>query len=51
MCRLYLKTEQYSMQKGVKLHGEKGKISVMKEIQNLAIKNQCFNEIVCKSLT
>ena len=42
---LCLKIEQYSIQKGVKVFGEKGKESAMKEMRSLAIKNQCFEEI------
>ena len=48
---LCLKTEQYSIQKGVKVHGGKGKNSTMKEISNLEIKNECFDEMNYESLS
>ena len=49
--RLCSKSGQYSLQKGVKLFAEKEKLSATKEINNLAVKNDCFGEIDCKSLT
>ena len=39
------KAEQMSIQEGVTKHGQKGKESVMKEIRNLAEKNECFREV------
>ena len=48
---LCLKTEQCSVQQGVKLHGDKGKELAMKEMRSLALKNKCFDEINYDSLT
>ena len=48
---LCMKTEQHSMQKGVKAFGDKGKESAMKEMRSLTIKNQCFVELEHDSLT
>ena len=48
---LCMKTEQYSVQKGIETFGEKGKESAMKEIRNLAAKNSCFEELNYDSLT
>ena len=48
---LCFKTEQHSIQKGIKIYGEKGEQSAMKEMKNLAIKNECFGEIDYSSLT
>ena len=48
MC---LKSEQLIMQKGIKKHGDKGKMPAMKEMHNLATKNDCFGELECDSLT
>ena len=35
------------MHKDAKAFGEKGNLSAMKEIRNLAIKNDCFGELDC----
>ena len=40
-----------SAQQGIKKFGQKGKDSVIKEIQNLAEKNECFLEVEYESLT
>ena len=48
MC---LKKEQFSIQSDVKICGEKGKISVMKEIRDLAEKNDYFGEVSYESMT
>ena len=39
---LCLKTEHYSAQRGIEVFGVKGKESAMKEMKNLAIKNNYF---------
>ena len=39
------------MQNGVKLHSDKGKDSTMKEMWNLVIKNQYFNEMLHELMT
>jgi hypothetical protein len=39
------------MQSGIKRCREKGKVSAMKEIWNLTIKNDCFREVEYESLT
>ena len=48
---LCLKTKQHSIQQGIKAFGEKGKESAMKEMKNLAIKNDCFDEVEYELLT
>ena len=48
MC---FKTEQLSMQQGIRQYGEKGKAAVMKEIKGLAIKNDCFGELNYESMS
>ena len=48
---LCMKTEQYSVQKGIKVFGEKGKESAMKEMRNLAMKNDCFDEVEYEALS
>ena len=47
---LCLKTEQLSIQSRIKKYREKGKSSVMKEIRNLAEKNDCFKEVIYRRL-
>ena len=42
---LCFKTEQCSTQKGIKKFGEKLKTSAMKEMRNLAVKNDCFRKV------
>ena len=51
VTELFLKAEQLSIQKGIKTHGDNGKKSVMKEIKNLEVKNNCFREIDYQELT
>ena len=46
-----MKTEEIRVQSGIKRHGEKGNISEMKEIRNLAENNYCFGELNYKFLT
>ena len=48
---LCLKTEQYSIQKGIQVFGDKGKESAMKEMKNLTIKNDCFDEVKYEDLS
>ena len=48
---LCFKAEQMSMQKETKSYGVKGKELVIKEIRNIAKKNDCFGEIHRASLT
>lgn len=48
MC---LKTEQLSLQSGVKRYGDEGKQSAMKEMLNLTEKNDCFGELEHESIT
>ena len=48
---LCFKTEQCSVQKGIKVFEDKGKQSAMKEIKNIAIKNNFFGEVEHESLT
>ena len=48
---LCFKTEQHNMQEGVKKFGGEGKISTMKDVRNLSIKNDCFGELKYDSLT
>ena len=48
---LCMKTEHISTQSGVKKHGEEGKTSAMKEMRNLAVKNDRFKEVNYDSLT
>ena len=45
------KAEHMSIKQGIKMHGQKGKDSVMKEIRNLAEKNECFKEVEYDSLS
>ena len=47
MC---FKAEYASIQKVIKLHGDKGKSSVMNGIKNLSVKNKCFGEISYEGL-
>ena len=42
MC---FKTEQHSVQKGIKKFGEKVNTSVTKKIRDLAVKYDCFREV------
>ena len=48
--RMCYKTKQVSMQRGVKKYSEDRKLSVMKEMKNLAIKNDCFDELEYSSM-
>ena len=48
---LCFKAEQMSMQRDIKVHGEKGKASAMKEIRNLAKRNEYFGEVKHESLS
>lgn len=48
MC---FKVGKLSVQRGIKVFREKGKISAMKEMQNLTTKNECFGGIACEDLT
>lgn len=45
------KAKQWSVQQGVDKFGHLEEESVMKEIQNLTVKNDCFGEVDFKSLT
>ena len=42
---IFFKTDQHSIQKGIKKFCEKGKTLPMKEIRNLAVKNDCFGGV------
>ena len=48
---LCFKTDQHKIQAGVKTFGGEWKTSAMKEIRNLAIKNNCFGELKCDSIS
>ena len=45
---LCFKAEQMSTQQGIRKHGERGKASALKEMQNFAVKNEMHGEMPCK---
>ena len=47
---MYFKTKQISIQQGVIKYDEDGKLSAMKEIKNLVIKNDYFSKLNCNSI-
>ena len=48
---LCFKTDHGSTQKGIKKFGDEEKASAMKDACNMVVKNDCFWEFPCKSLT
>ena len=48
---IHLKAEQLRTKSFIKRHSDKGQVSDMKEILDLAEKNVCFSELNYKSLT
>ena len=48
---IMLQSKQWSIQKVIKSFGKEGKKSVLNEINNLAMKNNCFGEIKYEDLT
>ena len=51
IVELSFKAQQWSVQQGIRKFGDEGKKSAMKEIKNLAVKNNCFGEVDYKSLS
>jgi len=51
IVELSFKAQQWSIQQGIRKFGDEGKKSTMKEIENLAVKNNCFGEVNYKSLS
>jgi len=51
IVELSFKAQQWSVQQGIRKFGDEGKKSAMKEIKNLAVKNNCFGEVDYKPLS
>ena len=51
IVELSFKAQQWSVQQGIRKFGDEGKKLAMKEIKNLAVKNNCFGEVDYKSLS
>jgi len=51
IVELSFKAQQWSVQQGIRKFGDVGKKSAMKEIKNLAVKNNCFGEVDYKLLS
>ena len=45
------KTDHHSIQSGINKCGDEGKVSAMKDIRKLAIKNNCFGELEYEDLS